>query len=75
MGRFKLWLAHKLNPAHVFCRFIDFIAVYEKIWSAVFLKKGGMPKRFWVKEFVKQRKLRRKLCEKECMLCKRLQRS
>ena len=75
MGRFKLWLAHKLNPAHVFCRLIDLLIVYDKAWVVMLLRRRGVKRNrcFWVKEFVKQRKMRRELCEKECMLCKRLQ--
>ena len=34
----KLWLEHYTNPLHVYCRFMDAMKIYERLWRKVFVK-------------------------------------
>lgn len=35
--RLLRWVEHKTNPAHVLCRFMTLLKIYDKFWRFVFV--------------------------------------
>ncbi len=60
----RQWLEHKTNARHVWCRFLDCLFVYDKIWKKIFNGKRPVLSRRELITLTRLRNKKRKL-EKE----------
>lgn len=64
MYRLRLWVEHFLNPMHAFCRCMDFLVLYDKLWRRIF---GKVPlknsRKKWVIMYRDWGRIRRQISE------------
>lgn len=64
MCRLRSWVEHLLNPVHVFCRCMDFLVFYDKLWRRIF---GKVPmknnRKRWITLYREWQRIRRQISD------------